>query len=270
MDVNKNDAWDKSREETDVIGVFNKNNPLFTDAGKPPVVSRKKPWWKRVVLRKSSPKDVHEVSRHGRAGLLWKYWYVFVVVIILVAALTGWLTYRSVQEANWNKALDYYGRADYAKAAKLLDGMAMPTDEKRLTAYAQTMLATRQLDKALPAYTKLYADKKDPAVKIIIGNIYNEQKKYDAAAATYSELIAANPGYIQAYVNLATLYKLQGKSDDAIAVAKKGVQANPKSVVLHELLISMLLEKKESPEYQQAVQSLKQLNPQDPIFEVLK
>lgn len=199
-----------------------------------------------------------------------KFWYIILIVVIVIAALIGWRIHEMNVDATWNKAIDYYGRADYKNAAKLIENMEIPKDEKRLTAYAQTMLATRQLDKALPAYKTLYEQKKDPSIKIIIGNIYNEQKKYDEAAKLYREIITANESYIQAYVNLSTLYKLQGKSQQAIEVAQQGVKANANSVVLHELLIAMLLEKQDSPEFKQAVETLRKINPQDPIFETLK
>lgn len=204
------------------------------------------------------------------AQFLRKYWYVVIILLVLVGGLIAWRSYQLHLDAQWSKAQDYYGRADYANAAKILEPMALPTDDKRLTVYAQTMLATRKLDKALPAYQTLYSHKKDPDVKIKIGNIYNEQKKYDEAAKAYREIITADSSYIQAYVNLATLYKLQGKSQEAIDTAKQGTQANPNSVVLYELLISMTLEHKDSQEHKDAVEALKKLNPQDPIFEVLQ
>lgn len=206
----------------------------------------------------------------GLVKVLGRYWYVVVVLVVVVAGVVAWFVQQASADVVWQKATDDYGRADYASAAKLLDNMAVPTDEKRLTVYAQTMLATRQLDKALPAYNSLYAKKKDPAIKIIIGNIYNEQKKYDEAAKTYREIISANTTYIQAYVNLSTLYKLQGKTQDSVDVAKQGVKANPNSATLYELLISMLLEDQGSADYKEAVATLKKLNPSDPLLQTLK
>jgi len=199
-----------------------------------------------------------------------KFWYVFLILVIGIVAAVAWFSYTARVNAAWSKAADYHGKADYAEAAKLLNDMPLPSEDGRLQVYAQTMLATRQLDKALPAYRALYEKKKDPSVKIAIGNIYNEQKKYDEAEKTYRELITANDTFVQAYVNLSTLYKLQGKNKDAVDVAKQGVKANPNSVVLNELLISMLLEDKESEDFKQAVEALKKINPKSPIFEAIK
>jgi tetratricopeptide (TPR) repeat protein len=199
-----------------------------------------------------------------------KFWYGAVVVAVIVVGLIVWRVHVAHVNDTWSKATDYYSRANYDKAAKLLKDVSIPSDPKRLNVYAQTMLATRQLDKALPAYNALYETKKDPSVKLIIGNIYNEQKKYDKAAQIYKEAIAANSGYVQAYVNLSTLYKLQNKSSDAIKTAQQGIAANPKNVVLRELLVSMLLDDKTSPDYTKALADLKKINPNDPLLEAIK
>lgn len=233
---------------------------------------QKRSLWQKITrpfrsLRRSRPDGSTSKSRR----FITKYWYVIVLLVLVAGSFIAWRAYEANIDAKWAKAADYYGRADYANASKQLEGLDAPkNDEKRLTMYAQTMLATRQLDKALPVYNDLYSVKKDPAVKIVIANIYNEQKKYDEAAKIYREVIASNESYVQAYVNLSTLYKLQNKSQDAIDIAKQGVKANPNSVVLNELLISMLLENKKSPEYKNAVETLKKINPQDPIFEAIK
>lgn len=71
-------------------------------------------------------------------------------------------------------------------------------------------------------------------------------------------------------MNLSTLYKLQGKTQDSVDVAKQGVKANPNSATLYELLISMLLEDKNSTDFKEAVATLKKLNPSDPLLEALK
>lgn len=212
-------------------------------------------------------------KKNNSNGVLWllsRFWYVVLVLVVVVGGLVVWSVQMRAVDDVWKKAADDYGKADYEAASKLIEDMPIPSDEKRLTMYAQTMLATRQHDKALPAYEKLYAMKKDPAVKIIIGNIYNEQKKYDEAAKTYGSIISSNASFIQAYVNLATLYKLQGKTEDSVRVARQGVEANPNSVTLYELLVSMLLEDKTSAEYKDAVAKLKKLNPSDPLLESLK
>lgn len=103
----------------------------------------------------------------------------------------------------WKTATDYYRRADYDNAAKILNKVSMPKDAERLAIYAQTMLATRQLEKAAKSYEELYKLKKDPFAKLVLGNIYNEQKRYtDAAKIT---LCARLPKSVPAYYTLVKM-----------------------------------------------------------------
>lgn len=195
---------------------------------------------------------------------------IYVIGLVIVAAIIlTWQMVRMGQEATWSRATDYFARAEYEKAAKELNGVGVPSSSERLRVYGQTMLATRQLDKSLEAYTKLYYLNKDPSVKIIIGNIYNEQKKYDESIKIYREVISANPNNVQAFVNMATVYKLQNNEKEAAKIAKEGVEKNPNSVVLLELRVSMLMSDKSSPEYKEAVEALKQVNPQDQLLQAL-
>jgi len=198
-----------------------------------------------------------------------KFWYIVAIVVIIIAGLITMLVLENNKTAAWNKASDYFAKADYESAEKLIDNYSIPNDAARQRVYAQTMLATGKLDKALAGYEKLYDTTKDTSAKLIIGNIYNQQEKYDQAIAIYREIIAANSSNVQAYVNLATVYRLQSKNDDAIKIANEAVQKNPKNITLLELKISMLLENQNSAEYKKAVADLKAIAPEDPLLKAL-
>lgn len=199
--------------------------------------------------------------------LVWRFKYVVLVLIVLLGALIGWMTYQKANANKWERATDSYKRADYDAAAEILKDVAMPkSDSEKLNVYAQTMLATRQLDKAAEAYNRLYELKKDPFAKLLIGNVYNEKKDYDKAAEAYNQLIDADPTYVQAYVNLSTMYKIRGNNQAAIDTAKKAVKNNESNVTLLELLVSMTMQDKTSADYKEAVQKLKQVNPKDPLL----
>lgn len=194
------------------------------------------------------------------------------VVAVLVLAVGGVLLFQSRAQANedWNNAVAAYQKGDYETAAQLIDGKSMPSEQERLLAYAQTKLATGKVEQALPAYEKLYETAQTPEYQNIIGNIYNQQQKYDKAAEAYQAVINNNKSYVQAYVNLATVRKLQGNQSAAVAVAKKGVEANPTNETMHELLVSMLLDDRDSDEYKQAIANLEKLNPEDPLLQSIK
>ncbi len=190
--------------------------------------------------------------------------------MVVVVGIVAWQVVHARNEATWNKATAYYEKAEYDKAADALKGMGMPSDPKRLQVYSQTMLATRQFDKALEGYQKLYQVKNDSATKLVIGNIYNEQKKPDEAISTYKGIISSDPAYAQAYVNLASIYAMQGKTSEAITTIDQGIGKVPKSVTMHELKVSLLVSRKGSAEYNQAVAALRQVNPDDPLLRSLK
>jgi tetratricopeptide (TPR) repeat protein len=187
--------------------------------------------------------------------------------VVVVAAVGFWFLRGEQQKANWQQATDYYRRADYNKAAPILINLPLPDDAEQLRIYGQTMQATNHLDKATEAYTKLYQIKKDPFAKLVLGNIYNQQKKYDQAEKAYKELIDANPTYVQAYVNLATVYRLQGHNDKALETAKTGLRNNPNNVVIAELAFSLAAGDWTSEEFKEAKATLERINPDDPLLQ---
>jgi tetratricopeptide (TPR) repeat protein len=198
-----------------------------------------------------------------------RFWYVFVVVAIIAGVLIAWGVASAREDAAWRRANDAFGKADYETAKKEIEGYGVPKEQDRLKVYAQTMLATRTLDKALTGYENLYAVNKDQGTLLILGNIYNQKGDYDKAITTYKQIISNNPGNLQAYVNLATVYKLKSEQDKAIATAKEAVEKNPKSAIALELLVSMLLEDKNSEDYKKAVEQLKAINPEDPLLQAI-
>lgn len=199
-----------------------------------------------------------------------KFKYVLLVIVLVAAGVIVWQVRQAAGEARWTRAADHFAKADYEAAAKELEGVDIPRDNvDRLNIYAQSMLATKQLDKAMAGYQALYEQKNDPFAKMVIGNIYNEQQKPEEAIRTYNELIEANPAYTQAYVNLAMLYRVQGNNQDALAVAKKGQQNNSNNTVLAELLVSLTMNDPESEDHRQAVETLRKLDPNNRLLEQL-
>lgn len=202
--------------------------------------------------------------------VVFKFWYVFSVLLVLLAALITWQVLEAQKAAAWDKATDHFSRAEYESAENLIKDFSVPSDPEKQRVYAQTMLATGNLDKALNGYEKLYESTKDTSSKLIIGNIYNQKQEYDKAIGIYREIIADNPGNVQAYVNIATVYRLQGKKEEAISIANEAVKANPQNVILLELRVSMYMEQQDSPEYKNAVEELRAVNPNDPLLQALE
>lgn len=218
--------------------------------------------------KQEKPKKSNKIFKTLKKIIV-KFWYVFSILIVLVAAIIVWSVLQSNQAAAWDEASDHFKNARYEEAEKIIKDFPVPSEPEKQRVYAQTMLATGNLDKALAGYEKLYASTNDVSSKLFIGNIYNEKKEYDKAIDIYKEVIADNPGNVQAYVNVATVYRLQGKNAEAISIAKQAVEANPQNVTLLELKVSMLLEDQESAEFQEAVAQLREVNPNDPLLQSL-
>lgn len=212
------------------------------------------------------PKPKKKLRLEATYTFIKKYWYIAGAALAVLISVAVWQVLMIQNDKAWQQATDYYKRADYTNAGKILDNMAIPRDEEKLRIYAQTMLATGKLDTSLEAYTRLYESTSDASVKMYIGNIYNQQEQYDDAEKIYKEIIASNSSNVQAYVNLATVYRLKGDNAAAAKIAQDAVEKNPANVTLLELRVSMLLEDKTTPEYKKAVAALKAANPQDPLL----
>ncbi|MEI6144747.1 MAG: tetratricopeptide repeat protein, partial [Candidatus Berkelbacteria bacterium] len=173
--------------------------------------------------------------------LLWKAKYLIIIVLVLVAGFGGFYLYKQNRDSDiWKKAEDHYRRADYTKTATELKKVGMPSSAEKLKIYGQTMFAVKDYSASEKAYLKLYDLNKDVFAKIMVGNIANQQKKYDKAIKSYREVIKNNPNYIAAYSNLAIVYRSMGNNAEAIKVAEDGIKNNPGNTEMYMLLISLL------------------------------
>jgi tetratricopeptide (TPR) repeat protein len=191
--------------------------------------------------------------------------YVIVAVCLLVVCAGG-AFYWQYSANVWNRAQVTYKKADYRATYDLIKKLPMPSDNEKLMIYGQAMLSVGEKEKAKKAFNTLYARNKDPFVKMLLGNIYNQDKDYDGAEKTYKEIIADNPNYVQAYVNLATLYRLRNDQVNALKTAQDGIKNNPKSVVLLELVVSLNMDNQQSKEFTDAVKSLKEVDPENKLL----
>lgn len=205
----------------------------------------------------------------GMGPFLKKYWLFLLIAAIVVAGGTFWGVKSIHEDFLWKSAKEHFSKADYEQAEKAIRNLSIPNDEERQKIYAQTMLATGDVDKALTGYQKLYSSNKDTTTYLIIGNIYNQKKDYDKAIEVYKEVITTNPANVQAHVNLATVYVLKQDKAAAARVADEAVKKNPKNVTLLELRVSMHMEDKNSAQYRESVAQLKEVNPEDPLLQSL-
>lgn len=182
------------------------------------------------------------------------------VSLALIATLSvgGWFWYKNYA---WKQVREEYRRADYEKAAESAKYLPMPNDPADILVYAQVMHVTGNSEKAKTAYVKLVDGRQDQTAMLQLGNLAVINNAPNEAIEWYEKLISANPGYVQAYVNLAVVHKNAGDTATALSVLQRGMVNNPNASALYGLQVSYLSDKKDSPEYRSAVETLKLLDP---------
>ncbi|MBI3075448.1 MAG: tetratricopeptide repeat protein [Deltaproteobacteria bacterium] len=74
------------------------------------------------------------------------------------------------------------------------------------------------------------------------------ENKLEESIATYKEVLALDPKYVDALLGLAMAHAQGGRLDEAIAVAKQAIEADPESVLPHTTLSMFYQQKGMIPE----------------------
>lgn len=62
----------------------------------------------------------------------------------------------------------------------------------------------------------------------LVGNAYQQQRKYDEALSAYDKALTAKPDFHDAYRNMAEIYRVQGRFAEAISISNKGLAIFPR------------------------------------------
>jgi predicted CXXCH cytochrome family protein len=93
------------------------------------------------------------------------------------------------------------------------------------------------LDKALQEYiVSQQAMAERPEAQTNLGGLYAALGESDKAAAAYKTAIELNPVYVPGYVNLADLYRAQGKETEAEKVLRRAAKKIPGNAGVHHAL----------------------------------
>lgn len=187
-----------------------------------------------------------------------------IIVFALLVIVVGGYFVHSIY--SWKKAEEYFKTAQYQKVIDEIGNQPMPSDPQKLDIYGRSMMATRQLDKAYAAYEKLNAISKSLDNTLIMANIQSEKGNTDQAEKLYQEVIDENPHFIQAYLNLASLYRLKGDKAKANEILLKGVTNNPDSPSIYDYLLSINEDNSKSADYKGWLEKLKKLDPNNSRF----
>jgi tetratricopeptide (TPR) repeat protein len=81
--------------------------------------------------------------------------------------------------------------------------------------------------------------------RMLLGAVCVETGKYIEALAEFEEVLRIDPLADNAWVNIARVYQLQGKTQEALSAIDKALEVNPKSI--HAARLHELIEKEGSP-----------------------
>lgn len=137
-----------------------------------------------------------------------------------------------------------------------------PNDATARKNYAVALYATRDFDNARKQYEEVVKlSPNDATAHNNLGNTWRDLKDFSKAVEVYRRAIELNPVSLNTYINLANvqLYNL-GKTEDAIATYKQGLQKLPGNVQL-ELLLGMAYE--QAHNFTEATQSYQNILARD-------
>jgi Flp pilus assembly protein TadD len=139
-----------------------------------------------------------------------------------------------------------------------------------LSVVPQDTLSEKQrsiLEKAIEEYEKAqWVNADHPSAHLNLGILYVNQRKWNKAEAEYKTSFHLDPNFVQGYINLADLYRYQGKDEEGEKILRAGlekIQDNPE--ILHSLGL-LLVRKKRMPEAIQALEKAATLRQENPRF----
>ena len=124
-----------------------------------------------------------------------------------------------------------------------------------------------RFDKALAEYIAVQTYNADrPEARMSLGNLYAARADPAAAIAEYRKAIEIDPTFVQAYANLADLYRMRGAEGEADVTLRQGLARNPRTAVLHHALGLSLVRQKRLPDALPELRDANRLAPDDARF----
>ena len=111
-----------------------------------------------------------------------------------------------------------------------------------------------RFDRALAEYVAAQtynADRPDGHGRL--AEVYAARRNGEGAIAEYRKAIELDPTYVQAYANLADLYRARGVDGEAEAVLRSGIAKTPDAAALHHALGLVLVRQKRTADALQRI-----------------
>lgn len=182
-----------------------------------------------------------------------KRWYILLVIVLLLVVLALIVVFGKQKYADrkWEQAREAYKMANYAEVVSLVGKISVPEEKKDKTILASSYIATGDNEKALVLYSDLAKEENNVDAKLMLGNIYRDQKKYKDAEEAYRAVSRVNTGYIQAYLNLAAMFRTNNQMELANEVLTEGIKYNATAMPIIEYWLQLNEDKKGSDVYKQ-------------------
>lgn len=108
------------------------------------------------------------------------------------------------------------------------------------------------------------ADRPESALNI--GLVYVDQGQFAKAEAAYRAALELQPAFTQAAVNLADLYRLQGRDGDGEKILRHALVRDPRNATAHHALGLLLIRQKRLPEALSELADAARLGPENPRY----
>lgn len=105
-----------------------------------------------------------------------------------------------------------------------------------------------------------------PESYLNIGLIHFDQGELDQAETAYRAALQLQPTFTQAAVNLADLYRIQGRDGDGEKVLRQALESDPRNAAAHHALGLLLIRQKRLPEALAALAEAAQLGSDNPRY----
>jgi len=93
------------------------------------------------------------------------------------------------------------------------------------------------LDRVLAEYIETeLANAERPESHVNLGNFYGEQQQFTNAEASYMTALRLDPDHVPACVNMADLYRVQGRDDLGEPLLRRAIEARPEQAAAHHAL----------------------------------
>ena len=179
--------------------------------------------------------------------------YIWLTIIVLVIVLAFAVVFgkKKYTDSQWGKAREAYKLTHYAEVVDLVGKLSEPKSQSDLSLLAHSYLAVDNKDKALELFNELSKEESNIDAKLVSGNILRDQGKFKEAEDKYKEVMKINTGYIQAYLNLASMYKMNNQAELANETLTEAVKYNPTAVSVIDYRLDINADKKGSDVYKE-------------------